>query len=184
MDAFHWIVVPVSTVLGLSMARLLGGYVAAFKGRNRMRFDWLPLVVAGAILGAGLQFWWAMLELSVRQHWSLAEFTLLVAMILALYTGAALISPSDGDDDLRKAFEADGRWAMVALALFHGLAILANLWLWRVPLLSGIQALELILAATCLAVGLQNNRRIQKAGTATYLFLTILDTFAASVGVY
>lgn len=184
MDVFHWIVVPISTVLGLSMARLLGGYIAAFKGRTRMRFDWLPLVVAGAILGAGLQFWWAMLELSVRQHWSLPEFTLLVAMILALFTAAALISPSEGDDDLRKAFEADGRWALVALALFHSLAIVANLWLWQVPLLSGVQALELILAATCLTVGLLDNRRIQEAATAFYLLITITDTFAASVGVY
>jgi hypothetical protein len=36
MDAFHWIIVPVSTVLGLTITRVLTGYVAAFKARVRL----------------------------------------------------------------------------------------------------------------------------------------------------
>jgi hypothetical protein len=184
MEVFHWIVVPISTVLGLSMARLLGGYVACFKARTRLVFDWLPLVFSAAVLAAGLQFWWALLELSARPHWALSEFTLLVAMILALFTAAALISPSEGDNDLRKAFEADGRWALVALSLFHVLAIVANALLWQTPLVSTTEMLELILAATCLAVGLANHRRLQEAGALLYLALIVLDVIAASVGVY
>ena len=39
MDVFRWIVVVVSTVLGLGIARVLNGYVAAFKARHHTRPD-------------------------------------------------------------------------------------------------------------------------------------------------
>lgn len=129
MEAFHWIVVPISTVLGLAIARILTAYVGAFKARSRLRFDWLSLAFASAILGEGLQFWWALLELSVLKSWSLAAFTLLIAMVMALFTAAALVVPSETDVDMRAAFERDGRWALIALTCFHLLAIVANSWL-------------------------------------------------------
>ena len=184
MDAFHWIMVPISTVLGLSIARLLGGYVSAFKGRARLRFDWLPLVFAAAILGAGLQFWWALLELSARDHWTLPAFTMLIAMIMALFTAAALISPSEGDSDLRRAFEQDGRWALMALAAFHGMAMVANVWLWNERPFSMLLALELVLAALCIAAALAGNRRVQEGAAVLYVATSVVDTLAASVSVY
>lgn len=184
MDAFHWIMVPISTVLGLSLARLLGGYVTAFKGRTRLRFDWLPLVFAAAILGVALQFWWALLELSTHTGWSLSAFTILIAMIMALFTAAALISPSEGDSDLATAFERDGRWALIALAVFHGLAIVANGGLWGVPLLSATQGLQVILAVCCVGAGLVKHRRFQEVVAILYVVLSVADTLTASVAVY
>ncbi|CAG1014352.1 hypothetical protein RHIZO_04758 [Rhizobiaceae bacterium] len=184
MEAFHWIVVPISTILGLSLARLLGGYVAAVKGRAGLRFDWLPLVFAAAILGAALQFWWALLELSGREHWSLSAFTLLVAMILALFTAAALISPSDADSDLRRAFERDGHWALLALATFHTLAIVANSWLWGVPLISVDQALQLLLALLCAATAFVRRRRFQEGAALVYLLSSLADILVASISTY
>ena len=184
MDAFHWIVVPISTVLGLSLARLLGGYVTAFKGRTSLRFDWLPLVFAAAILGVALQFWWALLELSTHQDWSLSAFTMLIAMIMALFTAAALISPSEGDKDLRIAFDRDGRWALMALAAFHVLAIAANRWLWGEPLVSASQAMQLGLAVSCVAAALVTRRRFQEAVALFYVVLSVADTLTASVAVY
>jgi hypothetical protein len=184
MDVFHWIVVPISTVLGLAIARILGGYVSAFKARAHLRFDWLPLLLAGAILGEGLQFWWALLELSALRSWSLAAFTLLVAMVMALFTAAALIVPSESDTDMRAAFERDGRWALVALAGFHLLAILGNSWLWSVPLASRMQGLLAVLATLCLIGGLTRRRPLQEAVIVAYLCLAVADTFAASIAVY
>jgi hypothetical protein len=184
MDAFHWIVIPISTVLGLSLARLLGGYVTAIKGRTRLRFDWLPLVFAAAILGVGLQFWWALLELAPHKDWSLSAFALLMTMIMALFAASALISPGEDDADLGVAFERNGRWALIALAVFHGLAIVANSWLWEVALISVPQALELLLAALCLVAGLVKHRRTQEAVAIAYVLLSVTDTLTASVAVY
>lgn len=184
MEAFHWIVVPISTILGLAIARVLTSYVATFKVRRRIRFDWLPLVVAGVVLGEGLQFWWALLELSTQPSWSLAAFTLLVAMAMCLFTAAAIVVPSEADSDMRLAFENDGRWALVALAGFHVLAIFANRWLFGVPLRSPLQILLGILAALCVAGSATRRRGWQEVIVAFYLCMSVLDTFSASVDAY
>jgi hypothetical protein len=184
MDAFHWIVVPISTVLGLSIARILTGYVEAFKSRATLVFDWLPIVFAGAVLGEGLQFWWALLELSTTKGWSLLAFTLLVAMVMALFTAAALIVPSNADRDMRLAFQRDGKWALISLACFHILAVGGNVWLWKTDLFSVGEGLLVLLAALCIAGGLTTNRRWQEGVAVLYFAISVVDTFAASVSVY
>ncbi|MCO5065778.1 MAG: hypothetical protein M9924_15380 [Rhizobiaceae bacterium] len=184
MEAFHWIVVPISTVLGLSIARVLTGYVNAFKARSKMKFDWLPLLFAGAVLGEGLQFWWALFELSTASHWSLLAFTMLVAMVMTLFTAAALIVPSDTDRDMLVAFERDGRWALIALACFHLVAILANSWLWQVRMLTKDQGLLALLAVLCVVGAMTTKRRIQEIVAVVYVGISVLDTFIASVAAY
>jgi hypothetical protein len=92
--------VVLSTVLGLGVARILSGFVAAFKAGGRVRQDWLPLLLAGVILAELLQFWWAIAELSVAKTWTLASFTLLVGLIVMLFLAAALIVPAESDEVL------------------------------------------------------------------------------------
>jgi len=184
MEAFHWIVVPISTVLGLSVARILTGYVNAFKARATTAFYWLPFVLAGAILGVGLQFWWAMFELSAQSNWSLPAFTLLLAMIMTLFTAAALVTPAEGDRDMRVAFRRDGHWALVALAVFHLLAIVANTALWKAPLASGMQAMQLGLAVLCILCAGLRAPRWQEATALLYVAVSVADTFSASVASY
>ncbi len=184
MDVFHWIVVPISTVLGLAFARVLSGYVVAFKSRDLIRFDWLPLVLAGLVLAEGLQFWWALLELSSIKTWSLGAFTLLLAMVMLVFTAAALVTPTDAETDLRRAFEHDGRWAFLALAPFHLLAFIANILFWGSPLLSATQAIILVLAALCVMAGVTRRRRVQEVATIAYAALAVTGTLMASVSTY
>ena len=184
MEAFHWIVVPISTVLGLTVARVLLGFVGTFKARAQVTFYWLPVVLAGAVVGEGLQFWWAMFELSGRAGWSLFSFTLLLSMIMSLFAAGALIAPADGDRDMVTAFERDGRWAMVCLGLFHVLAIPANAVLWEVPLASATEALQVLLALLCFTSTFARNRRWQEVLAVTYVAVSVIDTFAASVMSY
>ncbi len=184
MDVFHWIVVPISTVLGLAFARVLSGYVVAFKGRDLIRFDWLPLLVAGLVLAEGLQFWWALLELSTISTWSLVAFTLLLAMVMMVFTAAALVTPTEAETDLRRAFEHDGRWAFLALAPFHLLAAVANVWLWNAPALSPTQGMILTLAVLCVVAGLSRRRRVQEGVAILYAVLTFATTLMASVSRY
>ena len=125
-----------------------------------------------------------LLELATLKSWSLVAFTLLLAMVMLLFTAAALIVPADSDLDMRVAFERDGRWALAALAGFHVLAALANLWLWKTAPFSAAQGLEWLLAAVSLSGGLTTNRRVQEIVAAAYVLLSVIDTFSASVGAY
>ncbi len=175
---------PVSTVLGLTITRILTGYVSAFKARDRIQFDWLPMVFAGAILGVGFQFWWGLLELSTIESWPLAAFALLLAMVMALFSAAALIVPSDTDHDMRQAFQRDGRWALAALASFHLLAMLANGWFFRVDLLSVPQGLLALLAGLCLLGSLTKHRWVEEAVAALYVMVSIIDIVSVSVSAH
>lgn len=180
MEAFHWIVVPISTVLGLAIARILLAYVNVFKARESVRFDWLPMVIACIVLAEGWQFWWALLELSNRGSWTLAAYSLLIAMVMALFTAAAIVAPADSDRDLRRAFARDGRWALIALACFHLLALAGNLWLFHTPIGSLTELLLVVLVALCVFGALTPRRRWQEAAVGAYVLLGVADVVIAS----
>lgn len=185
MDVFRWIAVVLSTVLGLGIARILTGYVAAFKMRDRLNIDWLPMILAGAVLGEILQFWWALVELGSRSAWSLADFTILVALAMLLFLSAALISPSEADLDKRgNYFEKDGRWAMLVLALFHAVAIVANTWFWQQPFLSPDALVVVMLGAISLAAAMIRRRSVQQVAAVVYCLLSFLSTFIESPASY
>lgn len=185
MDVFRWIAVVLSTVLGLGIARILSGYVSAFKMRDSVTLDWLPLVLAGAVLGEILQFWWAIVELGNRTSWSLVDFTLLVALAMLLFLSAALISPSESDLDRRvNFFRADGRWAMLVLALFHAVAIVANAWFWSQPVLSLVTLLVAALCAISITAATVTNRTVQQVAAIAYCLVAVVGTFIESPASY
>jgi|GEM_PF-3674649 len=81
MDAFKWISVVLSMILGLGVTRLLAATVAVFRSRKRARLDWVPLAWAGCIFLWQLQYWWAIIELpGMIQHWTIGSFLMLVSL--------------------------------------------------------------------------------------------------------
>lgn len=181
MDAFRFTAVVLSTVLGLGVARILSGFVVAFKERGRVAQDWLALVLAAVILGEFLQFWWALAELTSLTTWSVWGFALLVALILMLYLAAALIVPSGLPDETpRKAFERDGRWAMALLAAYHLGAIVVNAFVFGEHLVSVAQLALLIQAIFALAIAFARLRLAQIIFTAAYVAATAADLAIAS----
>ena len=133
MDTFRWLAVVLSAVLGLGVTRVLTGFISVFKMRRRTRPDWLPLLMGAVVLAEMLQFWWALVELLHRQHWTAIDFLLLVALVMLLFL-AALIMPTKTDlAESPGFFERDGRWALLVLALFHVAATFTNLWFWNQP---------------------------------------------------
>lgn len=185
MDTFRWIAVVLSTVLGLGIARILSGYVAVFKLRAKVGFDWLPLLLSAVVLGEILQFWWAIAELGARTGWSLADFTILVVLVMLLFLSAALIAPTDGDLDQRTSyFERDGRWALMVLAAYHFAAIFANGWFWGVPLVSYVALLTALLGAISVVAAVVPRRGVQQTMAVAYCALAVFATFVDSPATY
>lgn len=181
MDTFRWIAVVLSTVLGLGIARILTGYVAVFKMRATVGFDWLPALLSAVVLAEILQFWWAIAELGSRPGWSLADFTLLVVLVMLLFLSAALIAPSETDLSARTDyFQRDGRWALLVLATFHFVAIVVNAWFWNQPILSLPSLLTFLLGAISVIAAVTARRPVQQIMALAYCALTVLDTFLES----
>jgi hypothetical protein len=181
---FHWIAVVLSTVLGLGIARILSGYVAAFKSRHRVAFDWLGFVLAGIVLGRQLQFWWALAALNAPRDWSLGSFTLLVAMVILLFLAAALIVPDEPDlAGQRRSFERDGRWAMLMLACYHLACIFANWWFFDhfKPMTTAVLMALAVCAVTIASIP---QRNVQSWMATVYVILNVAETLVASARIY
>jgi hypothetical protein len=187
MDTFRWITVVVSTILGLGIARLLTSSVVLFHSRNRAKLDWVPMAWALAVFVQQIGFWWSLEELSsLVPKWTLAGFLLLVGLVLALFLSAALILPATeihGDDRLSDFFEEDGRYALLALAGYNLLAILANWIFWKQSVLTRSGFENLALAALA-GVAFAAPRKPRVAATLVYVPLIILVIFREAPASY
>jgi hypothetical protein len=124
MDAFSYLSVLLSIVLGLAVTQLLSGFAALVHARRRVAMYWPVPVQMAATLLITVQVWWAMFGLRESQHWTFAGFLVVFAQSIAVYLMAAFITPEmdgDGGIDLREAYFREARWffgsILVALAI-------------------------------------------------------------------
>ena len=188
MDSFRWIAVALSLVLGLGVTRLLSAAVAMFRSRGRARLDWLPLAWALCIFVWQIQYWWAIEELTgLVATWTLARFLLLLALALLLFLAAALVLPPaelSAGESLADSFERDGRFALICLSAYFLLSLVANAWLWAMPLLSVESATSLALALVPLGPLVGRSRRRAVASTLGYAALTLWAAWLFSPASY
>ena len=177
MDAFKWISVVLSMILGLGVTRLLAATVAVFRSRKRAQLDWVPLAWAGCIFLWQLQYWWAIIELpGMIQNWTIGSFLMLVSLTLLLFVSAALVLPPDGlekDDSLKASFERDGKWGLVSLSAYFALALVTDWVLWRVAPFSTWGLFLIALMISPLVFVRSRSRRVQVAITVLYIPLSI-----------
>lgn len=171
-DAFRWISVALSMVLGLGVARLLTALVAQFHARRHRSADWLPLAWAAIIFVHQIAFWWGIEELTAMpaHRWTATSFVLLLSLVVTLFLAAALVLPltdTENVTSLRQFFSQDGKWSLLVLAAYNVLAMTAN----RLVFYSGESLAEIApnLALVALAAAaFFLPRRQQAIATAAY----------------
>jgi hypothetical protein len=187
MDTYRWISIVISIILGLGITRLLTSAVGLFLARRKMAFDWIPFAWATAIFVQQIDFWWSIEELAgLVQKWWLGDFLLLVGLVLTLFLAAALILPASEaahNKGLRSYFEDDGRWALLAIALFNALAIFINWKFWGEVPVSIEGALNLASGVLPL-IALLGTRRMQEVATAIYVPVFLLSILQLSPASY
>ncbi|MBB5208308.1 hypothetical protein [Chiayiivirga flava] len=188
MDAFRWISVALSMLLGLGVTRLLSSAIAVFRSRQRATLDWVPLAWAAIIFLEQLQFWWAIIELpSLVPVWTIGSFLLLVCLTLLLYVAAALVLPSaelQRGESLGAEFRRDGRWALAALSVYCLLALVADWWFWRGhmdPRTALLIVPQIVLPLLYLGLA---SRRLQVAVTLVYVANGMLAAWLLSPAAY
>ena len=108
MDAFSYLSVLLSIVLGLALTQILQGYRAVLLAKGRIRHSATVLIWSGQFVAIVAQAWWASFGLRDRTHWDFIAFAVILAQMGLVYMAAAVIFPDippSGDVDLGDHWE-------------------------------------------------------------------------------
>jgi hypothetical protein len=112
VDAFGYLSVLLSIIIGLAITQVLQGYRALLLARGRIHADPAPLIWSGLVLLIAAQAWWASFGLNARREWDFLDFTVILLQMGLLYMSAALILPdvpAEQHIDLTSHFERHRR---------------------------------------------------------------------------
>lgn len=113
MDAFSYLSVLLSIILGLAITQLLQGLGRIIQARDRVTMFWPPIAWAALLVLVSVQTWWALFGLRSREGWSFFSFLVVVLQIINLYLTTALILPeiAPGEQvDLRAHYFRQAGW--------------------------------------------------------------------------
>jgi len=181
LDAFSYLSVLLSIILGLGLTQLLTAAGRLIRHRDHVRADWLPLLWATVLLVVYVQSWWAMFGLRAVREWTFVEFLVVLAQTTTLYMMAAVILPEQVDEtgvDLAAHYDRHHRWffgfflATLCISIVKDVVITGNL-----PGPANV-VFHGLLAAVCIAAIIASGRRTQvalsvvgAAAVATYIGL-------------
>jgi len=113
MDAFSYLSVLLSIIIGLGVTQLLTAVGRLIRHRDRVRVDWLPLLWAAVLLIVFVQVWWSMFGLRTYRDWTFVAFLLILAQACSLYMMAAVVLPEQIEAapvDLAAHYDNQHRW--------------------------------------------------------------------------
>jgi hypothetical protein len=113
-NAFSYLTVLNSIVLGLGIAHLLGGVARSISRRATTVFYWPTLVWIVVLLILIIQVWWADFSLSKELQWTLAGFVSTLLIPATLYFMSFLILPETSD--MRATYFENRVWFFCLLA--------------------------------------------------------------------
>lgn len=120
MDAFSYLSVLNSIVLGLGVTSLLAGFAAMVCARDRIKMYWPLPAQMGLVFLIHVQLWWALFALRGRTEWTFPGFLVVLMQPVLAYLAAAFLVPDVGDAqsvDLRRAYFREARWFFAAVLL-------------------------------------------------------------------
>lgn len=109
MDAFSYLSVLLSIIIGLAITQVLQGYRMLLLARGRVRASSAALLWSALLLLFAIQAWWASFGLSDHAEWSFLAFASVLLQMILLYMAAAVILPDigpEGEADLAGHFDA------------------------------------------------------------------------------
>ena len=111
-DAFSYLSVLLSIILGLAMTQVLLGYRALLLARGRVRLYGPPLIWSGLMLVLAVQSWWASFGMESAGGWTFLAFGVVLLQTVLLFMGAAIVlpdMPASEPADLRDHYFREAR---------------------------------------------------------------------------
>lgn len=178
LDAFNYLSVLLSIILGLAITQVLKGFRGMLLTRAAVRFYWPTLAWGFLLLLLFTQSWWTMFGMRHMRHWTFPTFSVIVLQTILAYMLAALVFPDFLGRkvvDLREHYYAHTRW-------FFGLTItLVFVSLAKVVMLEGHlpepadTAFQIVFVLVSLGAAMTRNRIYHESMTA--LTILLLSTY-------
>ncbi|MEJ2205906.1 MAG: hypothetical protein P8170_17565 [Gemmatimonadota bacterium] len=129
MEAFEYLSVLISIVLGLGITHLLLGFGRWLERRDTFRPFGPSLAWAGFILLVHLQTWWTMFGYREYSEWNFLQFTVVLLQPIVLFLLAMVVFPSGETPlrDLRENFFHQRPWLFGLLIVLLGVSLLKDL---------------------------------------------------------
>lgn len=100
-DAFAYLSVLLSIIIGLAIAEVLQGYGRLLLARGKVKLYAPALIWSAMMLLLAAQFWWVSFGLRNITLWNFAAFCAVLLQTVMLFMGTTLIIPRvDADDPL------------------------------------------------------------------------------------
>lgn len=129
MDAFEYLSVLVSIVLGLGITQLLVGFARWLTHRGRYRVYSPAIAWAAFLLLLHIQTWWSMYGMRQYSNWNFLQFSVVLLQPIVLFLLAAIVLPGADatHDDLREYFRYQRKWFFSLLLSLVGISLLKDL---------------------------------------------------------
>ena len=125
-NAFDYLTILVSIVLGLAITNVLMRLAGVITARHRVDFYWPPIAWAIWIFFICIQHWWAEWGIRHSAQWNFGSFWLQVLVPVTLFLLSALVLPEreeDGRLDLGRWYFHNRTWFFALLCALPLLSI-------------------------------------------------------------
>lgn len=132
MNAFDYLSVLISIVLGLGITQVLAGFAGLVRARGRIRMYWPVPVQMGAVFLIAVVVWWSMFGLREVRVWTFGTFLMVVGQAVAVYLMAAFITPETTGEEhlnLRDLYFREARWFFGSSLALLAFSVAKNLML-------------------------------------------------------
>lgn len=130
MDAFSYLSVLLSIILGLAITEVLQGFRGLMHARSRTVLYW-PVIAWGVlVIVMAVQAWWTMFGYRHIEDWTFIVFSVVLLQTIATYLVAALALPDARGDaavDLRRHYYEHRRWFFAMLLAIVLVSLLKSL---------------------------------------------------------
>lgn len=187
MDAFSYITVLVSVVLGLAIQQVLQGYRSLALNRRQVALYWPSIAWSVNILIMVVQNWWSLFGLADHPTWTFAAFAVLLIQTGGLYMMAGLVLPDTppGERIDLKAHYYRERVTFFGVGLFTVLWSAVREWVIEGVGLSGTNlGFHLLFGAMAAVAMSSRSERVHAllAGLMTAVFLLYITLLFARLG--
>ncbi len=182
MDAFSYLSILLSIILGLGFTQLFAAAGRLIRHRDRVRVHWLPLLWAAVMVLLYVQVWWSMYGLRLHRDWTFLAFGAVLAQAAALYLMAAVVLPElveEAGVDLGAYFDAQHRWFFGFFLLLLCISIVKDLILsGQLPdgVNLGFHGIFALICVAGLAVGTRSGQGVlaMSAAFAVLAYIALL----------